>query len=335
MSNIYEIDHLKLLSKETMIRSDLTIKFVGTDETLDVHKYILAMVSTVYELQLYGEMSEHARAEEAFSGSVEIIEENDFPYKTYYMFIRHIYGDKEIIKNCCSYESLFQLLQMAKLYLIEKLSKLIELRITGLPITMDLLIPSLKTVLVYQKLEGFREICENVNRNIVDTFSALPLRDQYKFYKLQRQGSSEVVAALIALMAENVQSTPAETKHALCTVDMSKFYKFYEDHKEEQPEYVKALFDVMSDFVLEDLLEVVDCTNCLMPAGKCKNGKLFNAHPLPHQGMLYKTSEGAVFHVESVSITDIVVRQVDKPRNVRVKSIADLNLGGRTYLCQL
>jgi len=308
MSNVYEVDHLSLLSLENEVISDLIIKFVGSDKTLRVHKLILAQVSTVYKLQLYGELSENARAEGDFSGSIEVIEEQEFSYETYYIFIRHIYGDKVIIKNCSSYETLLQLLQMANLYLVQKLADLVHKRITDLKMTMGILLPSLETALAYRKLDGFDNICDTVDKKIVATFSALPVIEQHRFYKLQRQDNPDLVAALIQLMAEKEPATSATQTEA--EVASRKFHHFYQNNKEDKPELVNALVDLMSDFVLGKVVEctpkeVVGCTNCKMPAGKCKHGKPLDA--VPHQGMRFLFL-GSICRVESVAFVFVAFR---------------------------
>ena len=104
-----------------------------------------------------------------------------------------------IIKNCSSYETLLQLLQMANLYLIQKLADLVHQRITELKMAMGILLPSLETALVYRKLDGFDNICDTVDKKIVATFSALPVIEQHRFYKQQRQDNPDLVAALIQL----------------------------------------------------------------------------------------------------------------------------------------
>jgi len=297
MSNIYEVDHLSLLSLENEVISDLIIKFVGSNKTLRVHKLILAQVSTVYKLQLYGELSENARAEGDFSGSIEVIEEQEFSYETYYIFIRHIYGDKAIIKNCSSYETLLQLLQMANLYLIQKLADLVHKRITDLKMTIEILLPTLETALAYRKLDGFDNICDTVDKKIVATFSALPVIEQHRFYKQQRQDNPDLFAALIQLMAEKEPATSATQTEA--EVFSRKFHQFYQNNKEDKPEVVNTLVDLMCDFVLDVVEEaVVGCTNCKMPAGKCKHGKQVDA--VPHQGMKCSVY-GSIWRVESVA----------------------------------
>jgi len=96
MSNIAEVDHLKLLEPgASKIIPDITIRFEGSssDKTLVAHKYVLAQMSTVFEEQLYGTLSANAKAEGDFSGSIEVITEKEFSFETFNTFIRHIYGD--------------------------------------------------------------------------------------------------------------------------------------------------------------------------------------------------------------------------------------------------
>ena len=206
-----------------------------------------------------------------------------------------------IIKNCSSYETLLQLLQMANFYLIQNLADLVHQRIADLKMTMGILLPFLETALAYRKLDGFDNICDTVDKKIVATFSALPVIEQHRFYKQQRQDNPDLVAALIQLMAEKEPATSATQTEA--EVASRKFHQFYQNNKEDKPELVNALVDLMYDFVLDVVEEVVvGCTNCKMPEGKCKHGKQVDA--VPHQGMRLWYLHGQIWYicrVESVA----------------------------------
>lgn len=344
MSNIAEVDHLKLLEPgASKIIPDITIRFEGSssDKTLVAHKYVLAQMSTVFEEQLYGTLSANAKAEGDFSGSIEVITEKEFSFETFNTFIRHIYGDKDIVRNCTSFETLFQLLQMAWLYLIDKLAELVPQRINDLPITMDILLPTLETVLAYRNLDGFGYICESVDKKMAATFSCLPMRDQHRFYKQHRQTSPQLVGALINLIADN-KPAEAEAELEVCLVNKRKFYQFYQENQKDRPELVNALVDLMSDFVLEDFLELDGCKNCLMTREECKHGKLLES--VPHVGLRYKAPNGSPSYVESVIHTgttssgqkeyDIKQRTDVRGQIYKCKYPNDF-LDGRTYLCKI
>ena len=205
---------------------------------------------------------------------------------------------------------------MAKLYLVQKLADLVHQRITELKMTMGILLPSLETALAYRKLDGFDNICNDIDEKIVATFSALPAGDQHRFYKQHRQDNPELVAALIQLMVEK-EPAASETEAEVVTVNMRKFYKFYQAHKEEKPELVNALVDLMPDFVLGEL---VGCTNCKMPKGNCKDGKDIDV--VPHQGMRfnvqgYRLGMDTISRVESVTLDSIAGGKEEF--NVKVK----------------
>jgi len=342
MSNITEVDHLRLLQPgATKIIPDVEIRFAGSGETLVAHKYVLAQMSTVFEEQLFGPLSANAKAEGDFSGSIEVITEKEFSYETFNTFIRHIYGDKEIVGSCTSFETLFQLLQMAWLYLVDRLAELVPQRINDLPITMDILLPTLETVMAYRNLDGFGYICESMERKIAATFSSLPMRDQHRFYKQHRQANPELVAALIQLIGGN---KPAESEPELeaCMINKRKFYEFYLANHEARPDLVNALVDLMSDFVLEDFLEAEGCGNCLMTLERCKNGQLLET--VPHVGLRYKAPNGCPSYVESVIHTgttpsgqkEYEVKQRTDIRGQIYKSKYPTDfLAGRTYLCHM
>jgi len=304
MSNITEINFLKLLSEGSKILPDVTFKFEDSEKTLVVHKQVLALMSTVFEEQFYGPMSAHARADGYLSSEMEYIEEKDFHYETFYIFIRHLYGDKDILNNCSSYSTLFQLLNMAKLYLIDKLGELVHQRIQNLEMSMEILLASLETVLAYRNLEGFKEICEKVTKEIVSTFSTLPNADQFRFYKDQRHDNPELVASLIDIMsAKNLAANAEPIEY---TFDLRRFFQFYQENKEGQPEKVNALVDLMSDFVQNEsegqrnnrkVKHVEMCTNCVTPVEYCKDGQLVDV--VPHPGLRY-LYDGEKYQVETV-----------------------------------
>jgi len=329
-----EADSLKLLDLESKILHDLEIKFEGTDKTLIAHKQTLATVSTVFEDQFYGPLSANARADGHLSGEVEVILEKQFDYETYNMFIRHIYGDKEIIQSCCSYGTLFPLLTMAKLYLIEKMVEVVEKRINDLKISMDIILSALEAVLAYRNLEGFKSICDCVGNKIVTTFSAQSNIEQHKFYKRNRQDNPELVDALIELMAE--QKLDGSQSEEFCLVDLKRFYKFYRDNKKEQPEVVDSLVDLMSEFVLNgpECSILQRCSNCRMPPGQCNHDKEVNRDVIPHPGMQFiGVHSGTLLIVENVTCTsvgglqDVNVKFKDKPNT----TFSSMSL---KYFCQ-
>ena len=132
---------------------------------------------------------------------------------------------------------------MAKLYLIDKLGELVNQRIANLKMSMEILLASLETVLAYRNLEGFKEICEKVTKEIVSTFSALPNAAQFRFYKEQRQDNPELVAALINIMS--AKKLRADALPDVLTYDLNHFYRFYQEQKDGQPDQVKGMIDLM------------------------------------------------------------------------------------------
>ena len=194
---------------------------------------------------------------------------------------------------------------MAKLYLIDKLGELVHQRIENLKMSMEILLASLETVLAYRNLEGFKEICEKVTKEIVSTFSALPNADQFRFYKDQRHDNPELVASLIDIMsAKNLAANAEPIEY---TFDLRRFFQFYQENKEGQPEKVNALVDLMSDFVQNEsegqrnnrkVKHVEMCTNCVTPVEYCKDGQLVDV--VPHPGLRY-LYDGEKYQVETVT----------------------------------
>ena len=207
---------------------------------------------------------------------------------------------------------------MAKLYLIDKLGELVNQRIANLKMSMEILLASLETVLAYRNLEGFKEICEKVTKEIVSTFSALPNAAQFRFYKEQRQDNPELVAALINIMSARKLSENAEPD--LQMFDLNQFYQFYQDQKDEHPEQVKVLIDLMSSFVKK---ASIGCTNCVMPPGLCKDGQPIEV--VPHPGMRLKyENDDAIYQVEGVTpIVDDVEVDVDDEKDYWIHMIDD------------
>jgi len=253
------------------------------------------------------------------SGDIEVLVEQEFRYVTFNMFLRHIYGDKVIVEACSSYENLFQLLQMSKLYLMDKLSDIVVKKISALNISMDSLLSSLETAGAYKNLDGFEHICSNVEKKVQATFCNQSSVYQYSFYKQHRLDNPRLVFALIDMMTDAKLSATAPNSilngvklHVAVktkvmktaavklvepprpqpighVVKFTKFYQLYKDNKEKNPELVNALIDLMPDFVIDESdsaqKEDVVCSNCLVPPTKCKNGQKINA--VPHVGMRY------------------------------------------------
>ena len=48
------------------------------------------------------------------SGLCDVIEETEFSYEVFHMFVRFLYGDKHIIHRSQDFQQLFELLHMAK-----------------------------------------------------------------------------------------------------------------------------------------------------------------------------------------------------------------------------
>jgi len=218
------------LSPQRKIPADILFKFVGSDKTLSADKFVLGNVSDVFHEQFYGPLSENAKAEGLFFGGVEHVLEQKFSYETFNTFLQHIYGNKEIIKNCSNFEILFELLEMAKFHLIDKLTAVIQKKIEKLKVTMENLLLVLYLVDHYKNLCGFQEITAGLAKKISTRFGSLSCKEQNKFYKENRADNPDLVNALVDLMAEDDSSKDEGDQNLVeglhCTLHYPGEYRF-------------------------------------------------------------------------------------------------------------
>ena len=154
--------------------------------------------------------------------------------------------------------------------------------VNQLKVTMENLLTALNAVLAYLTLDGFGEIRKVLFRKVTTTFSLLTCMDQSKFYKKHHSESSPEVIVLMKLMSkftprpkklsllcsacrepeERCVHAARETKVAdvsagemVLPENLSVFalapckeqHKFYIQQRQEFPEAVNALIDLLSE----------------------------------------------------------------------------------------
>jgi len=203
MDCVNEAEFLILLRNHKNVPTDLTYTFEGHEETIEVHKVIITKVSPVLREQFLGPLSANARA---IAGGVkigiEVVRENRFSYASSEILFQHIYGDKEVINNCVNFERLFEIVEMARFYIMENLEKLVQERIYFLSINLSNLLSALKSALHYKKFDGFQKIAEDIIKKVLLVFSSVSSRAQCKFFQLYRRNNSDLLNGLNDLMAD-------------------------------------------------------------------------------------------------------------------------------------
>jgi len=297
MSSLLQADFLALLTQGDT-RQDVMFEFEDTAENVCAHKLLLSSMSPVFREQFYGPLSANAKAEGNFSGCIEVVKMKEFQYHVVFIFVRHIYGDKKIIKKCSSFVFLFELLDMAKKYLVEKMGDLILKRISEVDVTLETAFLALETSLQYKDLDGFEEISEVVDRKIVATLSALSRADQNKFYKQYQKDKPDLVFALIDLMSEDISVEP-ETNPEPTPVAKSETKLEPKAVIAEEPIWAETLSLAPNAAAgvkpkttkpksaphprLKSVARFPTCSNCLMQQIICKHGRPIDA--VPHIGM--------------------------------------------------
>jgi len=202
MSDIKESDFLSLLTSKRKIPADVLFKFGGREDTLGAHKLVLAQVSDVYLKKFYGPLSENTKVGDESADGIEHVTEGKYSYEAFDIFLQHVYGNKEIINDCSSFEILLELLEMSKLHLLESLTVAIEDRIDGLNVTMENILSVLNLYNHYKALDGFKAVTEALGVKIIAVFSKLSMKEQYKFQKLHRDDNPDLVIVLVDLMCD-------------------------------------------------------------------------------------------------------------------------------------
>jgi len=146
---------LSLLEPGKSRKVDVLYRFDGTREVVSAHKYLLAFISPVLDEKFFGPL---AMPPGEFPEGVEEIEENEFGFETFDIFVKHVYGDKEVIKNSSNYRILMELLQLSKLYFMTGLADLVATRIDELQVNMENLMEVLVT------LQGHRWVCRRLRQ---------------------------------------------------------------------------------------------------------------------------------------------------------------------------
>jgi len=190
---------LSLLEPGKSRKVDVLYRFDGTQEVVSAHKYLLAFISPVLDEKFFGPL---AMPPGEFPEGVEEIEESEFGFETFDIFVKHVYGDKEVIKNSSNYRILMELLQLSKLYFMTGLADLVATRIDELQVNMENLMEVLVTALHYKDIDGFVDVSDNAISKVIKVFSKLSSREQNKFYKENRKDYLDPVLSLIDLMAE-------------------------------------------------------------------------------------------------------------------------------------
>jgi len=155
MSCMAEADFFSLLQEDEDTLYDVKFQFVDSHETVSGHKLLLSIMSPVFRQQFY-------RTHGVFYDDIEVILEEEFSYASFNMFIRHIYGDKKVIKTCSSFDLLFEILKIAKHYHISKLEKIVKDIIEGLKVVKDRIIPALRASFQYKDLRGFGPLAQKI-----------------------------------------------------------------------------------------------------------------------------------------------------------------------------
>jgi len=290
-----EADFLTLLNPERDIPSDIVIKFVGKEETIFAHKFVLAKVSPVFRKQFYGPWSAKRTAsggpegsKSGESGNLEskgtpetggsvgpetgggesgdpeiggsvVILEKGFSYSAFSSFIRHVYGDKTIVMSCTSFEGLFELFALAKYYLMEKLAKVIHLRVSKLEVTLENILVALATLLKYKNLESFD--------------------------------------ALSFVVSDKIKSI-------VTNISMGNLNHFYEENFDLNPDLVRFLIRLLADSKPVKPGLRLGCLNCHMPREECKDGDLISSVTVPYVGLRFSNDlilPGHLFEVYYVN----------------------------------
>lgn len=145
---------------------------------------------------------------------------------------------------------------MSKLYEMERLGDFVEERVGEMNVSMEDLLETLKTKENYEHLDGFKNICEEIEKKIVAAFSAYPTKERNKFYRKHREDSPELVQSLMDIMSKAKKEGP-EAEPELSVVNVNKFFKFYQQYK-GNPDTLKVLDEIMKDFILDDKPAVED-----------------------------------------------------------------------------
>lgn len=211
MSSIGEQNMLSLLELGDS-RCDVKFRFGGHNEDISGHKLLLSLMSPVFFEQFFGPLSANARAVGDFAGVVEILNETEFSWEAFNTFMRHLYGDKDILKSCTSFVVLFELLQISNHYLIAQLSVLVKSHILELVSHLGHLLEGLEAARAYSSLQGFEDICQDVKSRVVTTFSRLSRLEQ-KFLTNKSRDDPHLAIALEELLA----ASGPEALAAMCT----------------------------------------------------------------------------------------------------------------------
>jgi len=94
-------------------------------------------------------------------------------------------------------ELLFELLELAKYHLLEKLADAIQHRIITLKVTQENLLLLLNTATQYKHLEGFQDIAENVERKINLAFCRLSSKIQLLFCKEHHEENMDALYKVV------------------------------------------------------------------------------------------------------------------------------------------
>jgi len=222
------------LIREANVGHDVLFKLMGKfgdHVELKAHKLILASYSTVLKAQFYGAQAEQNKmAEQQNRGPsemrlVEIVEVKDFSAEAFVILIKLLYGQVEALRECNSYDILFQVHGLADKYLmIYEVMKNINKRIKKLTVSMETLFDGLETASHYKNLEGYKEISESLSMKCVATVRAEfkdDVKEIFRFLYSHNEEKTDLVHILMGLLSQDdpvkctrCTNSPGQCKHS-------------------------------------------------------------------------------------------------------------------------
>jgi len=161
------------------------------------HKLLLSLVSPTFKDKFFGPSR---RKNRNTSGLCDVIEETEFSYEVFHMFVRFLYGDKHIIHRSQDFQQLFELLHMAKTHQMSRLVEIVLQRIVHVEVTMETVLSSLEIARHYRNIIGLQDISESLTQKVISAASSISNKELHEFYSQHRADKPDMVFHLINLM---------------------------------------------------------------------------------------------------------------------------------------
>lgn len=135
-----------------------------TSEVLPAHKFVLAMASDVFKAQFYGPMK-NEKGEVLITGTT-VAAFKEFLRIIYTFCINNCKNCNDFEINVTDAETLFEVLSLCKMYLINTATTFVEDIISSIKMTDENIVPTAIVADKWRKLEGFEGISKTVLRTI-------------------------------------------------------------------------------------------------------------------------------------------------------------------------